>query len=171
MKKDEDLTMLEMLFKYKDDEDKAVELLDNYPIKEIKEYYNKHTGSYYCGIIEKWSNIYNIPLTTTLEKLSEDLQDNVKIFHENILSTEFEKAQISEIALNIFLKILKQNREIFISWYKDNIEKYESAIPKAKFIKESTISRCDYYIKEALFIKFINDDLTLYNVDKENEND
>lgn len=33
MKKDEDLTMLEMLFKYKNDTEKAIELLDNYTIK------------------------------------------------------------------------------------------------------------------------------------------
>lgn len=171
MKKDEDLTMLEMLFKYKDDVDKAIELLDNYPIKEIKEYYNKHTGSYYCRIIEKWSNIYNIPLTTTLKKLYEDLLNRIEVFDNNKLKRDFEKINESGLGLNIFIRLLKQNRESFLSWYKDNIEKYESGIPKAALLKNETLLNCDHYIKEGLFIKFINEDLTLYNVDKENKND
>ena len=69
MKKDKDLTMLEMLLKYKDDVDKSIKLLDNYSIKEIKEYYNKNVGNNYCKVIEDWSKNYNIPLTNTLSEL------------------------------------------------------------------------------------------------------
>ena len=172
MKKDKDLTMLEMLFKYKNNTEKAVELLDNYPIKEIKEYYSKNAGNHYCEIIEKWSENYNIPLTNTLSELYEKLNKKIRVFDNNKLKNDFEAVRNSDsLGLNIFIRILEQNREEFLSWYKDNIEKYESAVPKAFLIKNEALLRCDHYIKEGLFIKFMNDDLTLYNVDKENKNE
>lgn len=171
MKKDSELTMLEMLLKYKDDKEKVIELLDNYPIKEIKDYYSKNTGNRYCEIIEEWSENYNIPLTKTLSELYENLNERIKVFDNNKLENDFESVRNAGFGLNVFIRTLKRNRESFLLWYKDNIEKYESAVPKAPFIKNEVILRCDKYIKEGLFIKFINDDLTLYNVDKENRNE
>lgn len=169
MKKDSELTLLEMLFKYKNDTKKAVELLDNYPIKEIKEYYSKNVGNHYCEIIEKWSENYNILLTKTLSELYKELYENVKVFDENKMKKDFENVKDSDLSLNIFIRLLKQNRENFLTWYKDRIEKYELSIPKAILIKNEALFRCDKYIKEGLFIKFLNGDLTLYNVDKEKD--
>ena len=169
MKKDKDLTMLEMLFKYKDNIEKAVELLDNYPIKEIKEYYSKNAGNHYCKIIEKWSENYNLPLTKTLSELYEKLNEKIKVFDNNKLKTDLETVRNAGSGLNMFIRLLKRNREDFLSWYKDNVEKYESAIPKASLIKNDALLRCDEYIKKVLFIKFINEDITLYNVDKEKD--
>ena len=171
MKKDSELTMLEMLSKYENDTEKVVELLDNYPIKEIKEYYSKNAGNHHCEIIEKWSENYNIPLTKTLSELYEKLNKKIRVFDNNKLKNDFETVRNAGLGLNIFIRILEQNREEFLSWYKDNIEKYESAIPKATVIKNDALLRCDYYIKEGLFIKFMNGDITLYNVDKEKDND
>lgn len=167
MKKDSELTMLEMLFKYKDNDEKAIELLDNYPIKEIKEYYSKNAGNHYCEIIEDWSKNYNIPLTKTLSELYVNLNEKIKVFDNNKLKSDFETVRNDDLGLNIFIRLLKQNREDFLSWYKNNIEKYESAAPKATVIKNDALLRCDHYIKEGLFIKFMNGDITLYNVDKE----
>lgn len=161
MKKDEDLTMLEMLFKYKNDTEKAIELLDNYTIKEIKEYYSKNAGNHYCKIIEKWSENYNLPLTKTLSELYEKLNEKIKVFDNNKLKVDFETARNVGLGLNVFIRLLKRNREDFLSWYKDNVEKYESAVPNVTLIKNDALLRCDEYIKEGLFIKFMNGDLTL----------
>ena len=106
-----------------------------------------------------------------MKKLYEDLLNRTEVFDNNKLKRDFEKVNESGLGLNIFIRLLKQNRESFLTWYKDNIEKYESGIPKAALLKNETLLNCDHYIKEGLFIKFINEDLTLYNVDKENKND
>lgn len=171
MKKDKDLTMLEMLLKYKDDDEKAIELLDNYPIKEIKEYYNKNVGNNYCKVIEDWSKNYNIPLTNTLSELYEKLYKFTKVFDGDTLEKEFERVKDSVIDLNVFIRTLNQNRETFLEWYKIKIENYETAMPKVRIIKEEALSRCYEYIKKGLLIKFLNGDLTLYDVKKEKEDE
>lgn len=171
MKKDSELTMLEMLLKYKDDKEKAVELLDNYPIKEIKDYYSKNTGNRYCEVIEDWSKNYNIPLTNTLSELYEKLYKFTKVFDGDTLEKEFERVKDSVIDLNVFIRTLNQNREHFLEWYKVKIKNYETVMPKAKIIKKEALSRCYEYIKKGLLIKFLNGDLTLYDVKKEKENE
>lgn len=121
-------------------------------------------------MLEDYSINYNIPLTKTLSELYEKLNKKIRVFDNNKLKNDFEAVRnYDSLGLNIFIRILEQNREEFLSWYKDNIEKYESAIPKASFIKNEALLRCDKYIKEGLFIKFMNGDITLYNVDKEKE--
>lgn len=121
-------------------------------------------------MLEDYSINYNIPLTKTLSELYEKLNKKIRVFDNNKLKNDFETVRnYDSLGLNIFIRILEQNREEFLSWYKDNIEKYESAIPKASFIKNEVLLRCDKYIKEGLFIKFMNGDITLYNVDKEKE--
>ena len=171
MKKDEELTMLEMLLKYKDDTDKSVKLLDNYSIKEIKEYYNKNVGNNYCKVIEDWSKNYNIPLTNTLSELYEKLYKFTKVFDGDTLEKEFERVKDSVIDLNVFIRTLNQNRENFLEWYKIKIENYETVMPKIRIIKEEVLSRCYEYIKKGLLIKFLNGDLTLYDVKKEKEDE
>ena len=91
MKKDSELTMLEMLLKYKDNEEKAIELLDNYTIREIKEYYSNNNGNHYCKIIEAWSKANNVLLNTTSRELYEKLQDRIKVFDDDVLRIENRK--------------------------------------------------------------------------------
>ena len=119
-------------------------------------------------MLEDYSINYNIPLTKTLSELYEKLNKKIRVFDNSKLKNDFEAVRnYDSLGLNIFIRILEQNREEFLSWYKDNVEKYESAIPKATFVKNEALLRCDKYIKEGLFIKFMNGDITLYNVDKE----
>ena len=121
-------------------------------------------------MLEDYSINYNIPLTKTLSELYEKLNKKIRVFDNSKLKNDFEAVRnYDSLGLNIFIRILEQNREEFLSWYKDNVEKYESAIPKATFVKNEALLRCDKYIKEGLFIKFMNGDITLYNVDKEKE--
>lgn len=123
-------------------------------------------------MLEDHSINYNIPLTNTLSELYEKLNKKIRIFNNSKLKNDFEAVRnYDSLGLNIFIRILEQDREEFLSWYKDNVEKYESAIPKATFLKNEALLRCDKYIKEGLFIKFMNGDITLYNVDKEKENE
>ena len=97
------------------------------------------------------------------------MNKKIRIFDNNKLIKEFEKVKDSDLSLNIFIRLLKQNREDFLTWYKDRIEKYESSIPKAILIKNEALFRCDEYIKKGLFIKFMNGNLTLYDINKEKE--
>ena len=121
-------------------------------------------------MLEDHSINYSIPLTKTLSELYEKLNKKIRVFDNSKLKNDLEAVRnYDSLGLNIFIRILEQNREEFLSWYKDNVEKYESAIPKATFVKNEALLRCDKYIKEGLFIKFMNGDITLYNVDKEKE--